>query len=424
MVVHLAGFKRPGGGYLGGKTGGGGLNRWSTWDPTVGVLGGSRPITIGHRGSSGQLPDHTLAAYARAIEQGADCIECDMVVTKDLHVVCRHEPWLQNTTDACAKFPEYTKTYNLPEAGGDITGIFSVDLTLTQIKQLRAAQPLSFRNQGFNWFYQVPTFKEYISLARSANRTVCIYPETKHPKFFNTHPTLRNAGVTIDDLVMKELREMGYNLQAPINSRDWLRSPVFIQSFEQNNLKYWAQKTRLPVVQLVDDVPAADTGNTPEYLLSEDGIKEISKYAWGYAPWKGLYIVSEAGGIKSVNPQPIRLAAKYGMPTTAWTLRNEPSYLASQYNGNAFNEYNLIFNVLGVMGGFSDHPYALAYWCKSSQYKRAPPSVADQVAANPGNTALYANQPTPTWVYGPLMLAQSVHELRSRIESKTFSKEA
>jgi glycerophosphoryl diester phosphodiesterase len=64
----------------------------------------------------------------------------------------------------------------------------------------------------------VPTFKEYINLVRSANRTVCIYPETKHPKFFNEHPTLKNAGVTIDDLVMKELREMGYNLQVMARS--------------------------------------------------------------------------------------------------------------------------------------------------------------------------------------------------------------
>lgn len=76
-----------------------------------------------------------------------------------------------------------------------------------------AAQAFAWRNQGFNYMWTVPTFKEYIDIARNANRTVCIYPETKHPTFFNNHPTLKAAGVTIDDLVMKELREKGYNLQ-------------------------------------------------------------------------------------------------------------------------------------------------------------------------------------------------------------------
>jgi glycerophosphoryl diester phosphodiesterase len=373
------------------------------FDTTIGIINGRRPMVIAHRGSPGQLPDHTLEGYRKAIQEGADCIECDVVVTKDLKLVCRHEPWLDISTDSAQKYPEYTKTYNLPEAGGNITGVFSIDLTLDQINNLRAINPFPWRDRSYNGKFKIPTFQEYVRVATDKRnpKVVCIYPETKHPTFFNNHPVLKAAGTTIDDLLIQELRKTGYNVQAPYGSRAWLRRPVFIQSFEQNNLRYWKSKTAVPLVQLVDSAPSVDTGNTAQYLLSEPGVQEISRYAWGYAPWKGLYVVtnSSTNSIVKIDPTPVRLAHKYGMPVTMWTLRNEPRYLASQYKGNAANEYNLLMSVLGVSGGFTDHTYSFVDYA-INKYKPSPADAADKAAA--GDSSVYAIFGPPTWELAPV----------------------
>src|SRR5688572_30521879 len=102
---------------------------------------GDLPLVIGHRGAPGYLPDHTLEGYARAIEQGADYIEPDLVATKDGHLIARHEPNIGGTTDVASKFPERRKSTYMVD-GAPVNDYFATDFTLKEIRTLRAIQPL------------------------------------------------------------------------------------------------------------------------------------------------------------------------------------------------------------------------------------------------------------------------------------------
>ena len=144
------------------------------------TLSGNAPLVIGHRGSAGSLPEHTLEGYTLAIQQGADYIEPDLVLTSDSVLIARHEPMLDGTTDVAAKFPASRKRTRLVD-GVSTTAYFANDFTLAEIKTLGAVQAGAARPQQFNGLYKVPTLDEVIALAKSegakAGRTVGIYPE-------------------------------------------------------------------------------------------------------------------------------------------------------------------------------------------------------------------------------------------------------
>jgi glycerophosphoryl diester phosphodiesterase len=320
------------------------------------------PLVIGHRGAPGYLPDHTLEGYALAIKLGADYIEPDLVATKDGHLIARHEPNLVATTDVRAKFPERERTAIVD--GFAETGFFASDFTLKEIKTLRAVQPLAFRPQGFNGRFKIPTFDEVIELAKRHH--VGIYPETKHPMY---HKML---GLPLEGRLVSALRKAGL---------DKRRSPVFIQSFEQSNLKQLNRMIDVPLVQLVDandvnpdgtldytapfDRPYDWTVSGDPRLLArnfgffatDEGLREISTYADGIGPWK-RYIVSTRvasdGSLVTLPPTTlIQRAHRKGLQIHTWTFRNEDQFLASDYDGNPLKEYRQFFR-LGIDGVFSD----------------------------------------------------------------------
>src|SRR6476659_5161732 len=144
------------------------------------------PIVIGHRGASGYRPEHTLESYRLAVEMGADFIEPDLVSTKDGVLIARHENEIGGTTDVATKFPDRKRTATID--GQMVTGWFTEDFTLAEIKTLRARERLEFRSHEYDGKFDVPTFDEVIEYAqragRAANRTIGIYPETKHPTYF------------------------------------------------------------------------------------------------------------------------------------------------------------------------------------------------------------------------------------------------
>ena len=156
---------------------------------TYKTLSGAAPLVIGHRGASGELPEHTLAAYERAIARGADFIEPDLVLTKDGVMIARHEPMLDDTTDVATKFDASRKTTKLVD-GVSTTAYFASDFTLAEIKTLRAVQPRANRPQGYNGLYEIPTLDEVIALAKAEGtkrgRAVGIYPEIKHSTYHAT----------------------------------------------------------------------------------------------------------------------------------------------------------------------------------------------------------------------------------------------
>jgi glycerophosphoryl diester phosphodiesterase len=345
------------------------------------------PLVIGHRGgATGYLPDHTLENYALGIELGADFVEPDLVMTKDGHMIARHEPNIISTTDV-SSHPEFAdrKRTVIVDGAAD-TGWFASDFTLAEIKTLRAVQPLSERPQQFNGRFQIPTIEEIIAFAkRKSNekgRTIGIYPEIKHSTYH------KSIGLPMEAKLVNTLRSAGWD------RRD---APVFIQSFEQSNLRELRKMTKIPLIQLIDanDVNAdgsldftapfdrpydwTASGNplllarTFGFLVTEDGLKEVATYADGIGPWK-RYIVStkaivlnggkvgDANGDGKIDEADLKLllptdlvqrAHAHGLLVHTWTFRNEQRRLASDYGGNPVNEY-LQFYQLGVDGVFAD----------------------------------------------------------------------
>lgn len=325
------------------------------------------PLVIGHRGASGYLPEHTLAAYRLAIRLGADYIEPDVVATKDGVLVARHEPDITNTTDV-ADHPEFADRKTTKNVDGvPTTGWFASDFTLREIKTLRARQTFPERPQQFNHRFQVPTLQEVIDLAQKASkregRTIGIYPETKHPTLH------RQLGLPLERRLVRVLNRNGLDKKS---------SPVFIQSFEQSNLKQLNTMTKVRLVQLVDANDTDENGDptyappfdrpydwtvsgNPElqsrtfgYFATDAGLDEVRTYADGIGPWK-VYIVGTFGGQVVKTTDLVQRAHARGLLVHTWTFRSEQSRLADDYEGNPINEY-LQFYELGVDGVFSDFP--------------------------------------------------------------------
>ena len=151
------------------------------------------PIVIAHRGASGYRPEHTLEAYELAIQQGADYIEPDLVSTKDGVLVARHENEISGTTDV-ADHPEFAARRTTKVVDGrSITGWFTEDFALAELKTLRAKEripDLRPDNAKYDGRFEVPTLQEVINLVGRESvrrhRVIGIAPETKHPTYFDS----------------------------------------------------------------------------------------------------------------------------------------------------------------------------------------------------------------------------------------------
>lgn len=325
---------------------------------TVNTLTGEIPIVIGHRGASGYRPEHTLASYELAIDMGADYIEPDLVITKDGVLVARHENDITGTTDVADRSEFASRKTTKVVDGQSITGWFTEDFTLAELKTLRAKERLSFRDQSFNGQFQIPTLQEVIDLAKrksaETGKTIGIYPETKHPTYF------QSIGLPLEDRLVDILNKNGYT--GP-------DAPVYIQSFEVANLKYLNTKTDVPLVQLLDAIDVGTDGKLIEtkpydFVVSGDprtyadlrtsqGLAEIASYADGIGPWKRM-IVSVDANNKTLTPTTlVQDAHAAGLLVHPYTFRNEPTYLATDYNGDPDAEYDQFYK-LGVDGLFSD----------------------------------------------------------------------
>ncbi len=318
---------------------------------TMPIMTDQVPIVIGHRGASGYRPEHTLAAYELAIQMGADYIEPDIVSTKDGVLIARHENDIAETTDVSDR-PDFanrktTKTID----GKEVTSWFTEDFTLAEIKTLRAKERLPFRNHSFDGQFEIPTLQEIIDLAKKRStetgRTIGIYPETKHPTYFDS------INLSLEEPLVTILKANGYN------SKD---DPVFIQSFEVENLKQLDTMIDVPLVQLLDegDMQPYDfvvKGDSRTYadLTSPEELANIAKYADGLGPYKRLIL--PAGEDKRLQPVTslINDAHAVGLKVHTWTFRNEDQYLALDYNGSSQAEYEQFFK-LGIDGVFSDFP--------------------------------------------------------------------
>jgi len=315
------------------------------------------PLIIGHRGASGHRPEHTLAAYELAARMGADYIEPDLVSTKDHVLVGRHENEISATTDVAERSEFAARKTTKVIDGVTLTGWFTEDFTLTELRTLRAKEripQLRQRNTIYDGRYRVPTFDGVIwlvkRLSRALGRPIGIYPETKHPSYFRTI-SLPLEGPLVDALRAGKL--------------DKRRSRVFIQSFEVGNLQALDRRIDVPLVQLLGagSQRPADDPRTYAQLATPAGLATIARYADGVGPSKDYIVPRDIAGNSLAPTRFIGDAHDAGLLVHPYTLRNENSFLPLELRrgsdpagwGDAISEYEQFFG-LGVDGVFSDHP--------------------------------------------------------------------
>jgi glycerophosphoryl diester phosphodiesterase len=295
---------------------------------------GPGPIIIGHRGASGHRPEHTLESYTLAISMGADYIEPDLVSTKDGVLVARHENEIGGTTDVAEKFPDRKTTKTID--GQPLTGWFTEDFTLAEIRTLRAKERLPFRSHERDGLYPVPTFDEVLALvdskSKETGRAIGVYPETKHPTYF------RSIGLALEPPMLETLGRHGKREKT---------EAVFIQSFEAANLQLLRPLTQLRLVLLLDQT--AD--------VSPARLAEIRSFADGIGPNTRLILPANPDGTLRSPTTLIADAHTAGLTVHAWTLRSEPAFLSPSYGGDPLAEYRQLAE-LGVDGLFTDFPDA------------------------------------------------------------------
>lgn len=301
----------------------------------------SPPIIIAHRGASGLRPEHTIASYTLAIEQGADFIEPDLVLTKDDVFVARHENEIGETTDVAAHREFAARKTTKTIDGEKHTGWFTEDFTLAELKTLRAKERLPLLrpdNTKYDGQFEVPTLAEIIALAKA--HKVGIYPETKHPSYF------AGIGHSMEARLVAELHAAGW---------DSADAPVFIQSFEVDNLKALHKMTRLRLIQLMDAKGGPADGAVPSYaaMATPDGLKAVATYAYGIGPnasmaSDGRLIADAHAACLRVHPWTFR-AENFFLPKNRWSGINPRGH------GNLKEEIER-YVTLGVDGFFTDFP--------------------------------------------------------------------
>ncbi|HZE38580.1 MAG TPA: glycerophosphodiester phosphodiesterase [Stackebrandtia sp.] len=303
-------------------------------------------LITGHRGAAGYRPEHTIESYTVGADLGADYIEPDLVPTKDGQLVARHENDISQTTNV-ADHPEFAdrKTTKVIE-GKSITGWFTEDFTLKELKTLRAKERLpELRpyNTQYDGKFTIPTFEEVIKaredLSHDTGRTIGIYPEIKHPAYFNS------IGINVEKLIADTLKR---------HSLADANDPVLVQSFDPDSLRKIDGMVDNKLVYLIQD-----TAPTKAQLRS------IAGWAYAVSYEKNLIIPRESDGSLGKPSSVVRDAHAAGLKVHAWTFRNENTFLPTDLRngdypadwGNYQEEYRRFF-ATGLDGLFSDFPDA------------------------------------------------------------------
>ena len=328
-------------------------------------------IVIAHRGASGYRPEHTLAAYELAIDMGADFIEPDLVSTRDGILIARHENALASVDERSGRITEATTNVHMLAQfanrrttksidGKSITGWFSEDFTLAEIKTLRARERIPRSrpsNTRYDDQFEIPALQEVIDLVKAKSaalgRTIGIYPETKHPSYH------ASVDLPLEDPLVALLEANGWNRAD---------APVFIQSFEVGNLRYLSGITNVKRVQLLDrngapwDLVVRGDPRSYADLATAAGLAEIARYAQGVGPHKNLVIRRGLGNRLGTPTRLVRDAHAAGLMVHPWTFRAENGFLPVDYRrgadpagrGDARAEIAAFLRV-GIDGLFTDH---------------------------------------------------------------------
>ena len=304
------------------------------------MRGGLLPQVIGHRGAPGYRPEHTLASYRLAIALGADAVEPDLVMTADGVAVLRHETEISDTTDV-AEHPELADRRTVRMVGGrEVSGWFCEDLTLAELKTLRAVERLPRRrphNTRWDRRLEVATFDELLLLlaeeSRRWDRRIGLNAELKSSAY------LASIGLPLEDAVLGSLRDHG------LDRRD---SGVLLQSFEVTGLRRLRERTDLPLVQLVEasgapaDLVACGDPTSYDDLCHPSGLRAMARYADA---------VGVARSRLLARPALVEDAHLAGLRVLAWTVRDDDPGGPERSDA----ELRVLLDA-GVDGVFSDHP--------------------------------------------------------------------
>ncbi|MFJ6051116.1 glycerophosphodiester phosphodiesterase [Streptomyces sp. NPDC092307] len=320
------------------------------------------PTVIGHRGASGYRPEHTIGSYQLALDLGADVVEQDLVPTRDGHPVCRHENEIGGTTDV-ADHPEFASRRTTKTVDGvSVTGWFTEDFTLAELRTLRAKERIPAvrqRNTLYDGQWAVPTFEEVLRWAdregKRRGRRVWLHVETKHPTYF------RCLGLGLEEPLAKLLRRYG---------RDGRGAAVFLQSFEPSSIQRLSRLVSAPRVVLLSaadtrpwDFEVAKDPRTVADLVAPEGLKWISGFAQGIGPTMDLILPRDAAGKLGTPTTLVKDAHARGLLLHPYTARNENSFLPAEYRrgtdpaayGNALGAFRTYFEQ-GIDGIFTDNP--------------------------------------------------------------------
>ncbi|MBX3481136.1 MAG: glycerophosphodiester phosphodiesterase [Caulobacter sp.] len=323
---------------------------------------GRVPIIIAHRGASGERPEHTLMAYRLAIEVGADFIEPDLVLSRDGHFLCRHENEISGTTDIAAR-PEFADRKTTKVIDGEtLTGWFTEDFTLAELKTLRCRERLPALRPGnaaYDGQQAIPTFAEVVALAKTESkargRVIGVYPELKHPRHF------ASVGLPMEQRLAAAVRAEGYNSR---------KAPIFVQCFEVGPLKTLRGLIDSSLIQLMSDdggpadLPSVRYGD----MLGAAGMKAIAAYADGVGPDKAMVVPTD--GERLLAPTTlVGDAHAAGLKVHPWTVRIENYFLPRSLRAlpaavtpeepRLHGEIDPVFRALfeaGVDGLFTDNP--------------------------------------------------------------------
>lgn len=296
-----------------------------------------KPLVLAHRGASALRPEHTLAAYAKAIADGADFVEPDLVATKDGILVARHENNIAETTDVAARSEFAGRKAAKTIDGQQTTGWFTEDFTLAELKTLRARERLGTlrpESASYDGAFQVVTFEEVADFvaaeAAARRRRIGLIPELKHSTYF------AGIGLPLEPRFLSAMAASPY----------LRRGPVVVQSFEVTNLKTLRSKlggfANAQLMQLIEDPRNApyDTiaaGHRHNYaeMLTPAGLAEIATYADWLSPPTRAYIPLGPDGKLAASTGLAAAARKAGLLVGAWTFRPENHFLAADFKSDA-----------------------------------------------------------------------------------------
>ena len=337
----------------------------------------SEKLVIAHRGASGYLPEHTLAAKAMAYAMGADYIEQDVVMTRDDHLIVLHDPFLDRVTNVTERFPKRFREFEGSKRW------LAIDFTLEEIQSLEASQSFSpgksesDNNAGriadypsrfpiFSSSFQVPTLQQEIELIQGLNHStgkdIGIYVEIKAPWLHQIE------GKDISHAVLSVLKEYGYQDK---------QDKAFVQCFDPDEVRRIHEylmpelNVNLKLVQLIAPSSWGETRRlvngkfevvNNDWMLKPGAMQKLSGYVDGVGPWKSLLLenagqaVEGSSGTEAIRPSKLLTEAKAtDLMIHPFTFRKDPGKVPA-YARDFEHLLEIFLYQLGVDGVFTDFP--------------------------------------------------------------------